>query len=81
MGHSQKKQPLVTIGYFKTASNKCFLNNEGYKLIWNTQTSVHSVWKYIKRLIRIFDQLADSSVNKRKVYTNSAVKDNGKYFG
>ena len=29
----------------------------------------------------LFDQLADIRVNKRKLYTNNAVKDNGKYFG
>ena len=29
----------------------------------------------------LFDQLADSRVNKRKLYTNNSVKDNGKYFG
>ena len=31
--------------------------------------------------IELFYQPADCRVNKRKLYTNNAVKDNGKYFG
>ena len=59
--------------------------NEGYQLILNTRTRVYSVRKRVigerDRFIRLFDQLADSSVNKRKLHTNSAVKDHVKFFG
>ena len=44
-------------------------------------TGVHFVRKCKVRRKESFDQLANTILNKRKLYTKSTVKDHGKYFG
>ena len=67
---------------WKYFSSNNFGNYDGYNLYWK-QAQVYSRFgsEDMERFIRIFDQLADSSVNKRKLFTNSAVKDHGNHFG
>ena len=47
-----------------------------HKCTFGSEVGVVNTW-----CKELFDQLAESRVNKRKLYTNNAVKDNGKYLG